>query len=66
MEWLLFIDKESMKMSMREVYTKPTKSDNEIFMVITDKLTAMTICNRYNNEIASKPAKLVNQEQKEK
>lgn len=51
-EVVLFINRETGEMCMRYVHTEPKVSENEMFMCVTeDKVGAMTICNRYNNEM---------------
>lgn len=49
--WLLYINKDTGAMEMREMFKKPTKTDHEIFMGILEFKDAATICNRYNNEV---------------
>lgn len=51
---VLYINKQTKKMELRAMYTKPTEGIDEIFMAIIEFKDACTICNRYNNEIAFK------------
>lgn len=50
-EWLVYVDKQTNKCTMREVYLSPRDTSNEVFLVITNKITAMTLCNRINSSL---------------